>query len=112
MRSLTECLVFKYWRAIISWKLELKHEKWFVPINWIQTMMVRCFEKGTLGHTNELRVLLEALDKYRHGFFQLFIYDWIAIPLVSTISVYGYFAFALIGRQFPSQNEYREVVDM
>ncbi|KIH54904.1 hypothetical protein ANCDUO_14947 [Ancylostoma duodenale] len=33
-------------------------------------------------------------------------------PEVSTISVYGYFAFALIGRQFPSQNEYREVVDM
>ncbi|EPB69963.1 Bestrophin [Ancylostoma ceylanicum] len=90
--------------------------KWFVPINWIQTMMVRCFEKGTLGHTNELRVLLDALEKYRNGFFQLFIYDWIAIPLVytqvSTISVYGYFAFALIGRQFPSQNEYREVVDM
>ncbi|EYC00251.1 hypothetical protein Y032_0117g695 [Ancylostoma ceylanicum] len=115
------------------------HQKWFVPINWIQTMMVRCFEKGTLGHTNELRVLLDALEKYRNGFFQLFIYDWIAIPLVytqnfrnrfarlflydwiviplvytqvSTISVYGYFAFALIGRQFPSQNEYREVVDM
>ncbi|XGW08245.1 hypothetical protein V3C99_010948 [Haemonchus contortus] len=92
------------------------HQKWFVPINWIQTMMVRCFEKGTLGHTNELRVLLDALEKYRNGFFQLFIYDWIAIPLVytqvSTISVYGYFAFALIGRQFPSQNEYRETVDM
>lgn len=92
------------------------HQKWFVPINWIQTMMVRCFEKGTLGHTNELRVLLDALEKYRNGFFQLFIYDWIAIPLVytqvSTISVYGYFAFALIGRQFPSENEYREIVDM
>ncbi|KAK6042563.1 Bestrophin [Cooperia oncophora] len=51
------------------------HQKWFVPINWIQTMMVRCFEKGTLGHTNELRVLLDALEKYRNGFFQLFIYD-------------------------------------
>ncbi|KAK6056919.1 Bestrophin [Cooperia oncophora] len=60
------------------------HQKWFVPINWIQTMMVRCFEKGTLGHTNELRVLLDALEKYRNGFFQLFIYDWIAIPLVYT----------------------------
>ncbi|VDM67663.1 unnamed protein product [Strongylus vulgaris] len=59
-------------------------QKWFVPINWIQTMMVRCFEKGTLGHTNELRVLLDALEKYRNGFFQLFIYDWIAIPLVYT----------------------------
>ncbi|CAJ0607246.1 unnamed protein product [Cylicocyclus nassatus] len=92
------------------------HQKWFVPLNWIQTMMVRCFEKGTLGHTNELRSLLDALEKYRNGFFQLFIYDWIAIPLVytqvSTISVYGYFAFALIGRQFPSQNQYGEVVDM
>ncbi|KAE9417694.1 hypothetical protein Angca_010032, partial [Angiostrongylus cantonensis] len=92
------------------------HQKWFVPINWIQTMMIRCFERGTLSHTNELRVLLDALEKYRNGFFQLFIYDWIAIPLVytqvSTISVYGYFAFALIGRQFPSQNEYREVVDL
>ncbi|KAK6737529.1 hypothetical protein RB195_019936 [Necator americanus] len=60
------------------------HQKWFVPINWIQTMMVRCFEKGTLSHTNELRVLLDALEKYRNGFFQLFIYDWIAIPLVYT----------------------------
>ncbi|EYC00250.1 hypothetical protein Y032_0117g695 [Ancylostoma ceylanicum] len=111
------------------------HQKWFVPINWIQTMMVRCFEKGTLGHTNELRVLLDALEKYRNALFisslqmlltqlenfrnrfaRLFLYDWIVIPLVytqvSTISVYGYFAFALIGRQFPSQNEYREVVDM
>ncbi|CAD6192082.1 unnamed protein product [Caenorhabditis auriculariae] len=92
------------------------HQKWWVPLNWIQTMMVRCFEKGTLTHTNELRVLLDALEKYRNGFFQLFIYDWIAIPLVytqvSTISVYGYFAFALIGRQFPSQNENREVIDM
>ncbi|PIC45463.1 hypothetical protein B9Z55_005474 [Caenorhabditis nigoni] len=60
------------------------HQKWWVPLNWIQTMMVRCFEKGTLTHTNELRVLLDALEKYRNGFFQLFIYDWIAIPLVYT----------------------------
>ncbi|CAI4232698.1 unnamed protein product [Auanema sp. JU1783] len=92
------------------------HQKWFVPINWMQTMMVRCFEKGTLTHTNELRVLLDSLEKYRTGFFQLFLYDWIAIPLVytqvSTISVYGYFAFALIGRQFPSQTENNQIVDM
>ncbi|GMT14264.1 hypothetical protein PFISCL1PPCAC_5561, partial [Pristionchus fissidentatus] len=92
------------------------HQKWFVPVNWIQTMMVRCFEKGTLTHTNELRVLLDALEKFRNGFFQLFIYDWIAIPLVytqvSTISVYGYFAFALIGRQYPSVNQFREPVDV
>ncbi|CAN86624.1 Bestrophin homolog [Caenorhabditis elegans] len=92
------------------------HQKWWVPLNWIQTMMVRCFEKGTLTHTNELRVLLDALEKYRNGFFQLFIYDWIAIPLVytqvSTISVYGYFLFALIGRQYPSKNENEEIVDV
>ena len=36
----------------------------------------------------------------------------IFILQVSTISVYGYFAFALIGRQFPSMNENREMVDM
>ncbi|KAF8363320.1 best-23 [Pristionchus pacificus] len=92
------------------------HQKWFVPVNWIQTMMVRCFEKGTLTHTNELRVLLDALEKFRNGFFQLFIYDWIAIPLVytqvSTISVYGYFAFALIGRQYPSLNQFQQPVDI
>ncbi|CAB3404254.1 unnamed protein product [Caenorhabditis bovis] len=92
------------------------HQKWWVPLNWIQTMMVRCFEKGTLTHTNELRVLLDALEKYRHGFFQLFIYDWIAIPLVytqvSTISVYGYFLFALIGRQYPSQTDNGDIVDV
>lgn len=40
--------------------------------------------QGTLTHTNELRVLLDALEKYRNGFFQLFIYDWITIPLVYT----------------------------
>ncbi|ETN83652.1 hypothetical protein NECAME_17394 [Necator americanus] len=34
---------------------------------------------------------------------------WKRLEEVSTISVYGYFAFALIGRQFPSHNEYREV---
>jgi hypothetical protein len=46
--------------------------------------MVKCFEMGTLTHTNELRVLLDSLEKYRNGFFQLFIYDWITIPLVYT----------------------------
>uniref|UniRef100_A0A0K0E4U6 Bestrophin homolog n=1 Tax=Strongyloides stercoralis TaxID=6248 RepID=A0A0K0E4U6_STRER len=92
------------------------HKKWFVPLNWIQTMLVRCYEKGTLSHTNELRVLLDSLEKYRNGFFQLFIYDWITIPLVYTqvasISVYGYFAFALIGRQFPSKNENGDLIDL
>ncbi|KAK0394651.1 hypothetical protein QR680_000857 [Steinernema hermaphroditum] len=92
------------------------HQRWFVPLNWIQTMMVRCFEKGTLSHTNELRVLLDSLEKYRQGFFQMFIYDWITIPLVYTqvasISVYGYFAFALIGRQFPALNQHQHVVDL
>ncbi|CAJ0932409.1 unnamed protein product, partial [Mesorhabditis belari] len=92
------------------------HQKWFVPINWIQTMMLRCFEKGTLSHTNELRVLLDNLDNFRSQFFKLFIYDWISIPLVytqvSTISVYGYFMFTLIGQQFPSVNLYNEKVDI
>ncbi|PAV86401.1 hypothetical protein WR25_15391 isoform D [Diploscapter pachys] len=104
---------------VIFQKITVKvdpHQKWWVPLNWIQTMMVRCFEKGTLTHTNELRVLLDALENYRKGFFTLFLYDWIQIPLVyshvSTISVYGYFAFALIGRQFPSMNENKEMVDM
>lgn len=31
---------------------------------------------------------------------------------VSTISVYGYFLFALIGRQYPSKNENEEIVDV
>ncbi|PAV86400.1 hypothetical protein WR25_15391 isoform A [Diploscapter pachys] len=104
---------------VIFQKITVKvdpHQKWWVPLNWIQTMMVRCFEKGTLTHTNELRVLLDALENYRKGFFTLFLYDWIQIPLVyshvSTISVYGYFAFALIGRQFPSMNENKEMVDI
>ncbi|VDM45856.1 unnamed protein product [Toxocara canis] len=92
------------------------HQKWFVPLNWIQTMVVRCFEKGTLTHTNEMRVILDSLEKYRQGFFQLFIYDWITIPLVYTqvasISVYGYFIFALIGRQFPGMNERQEIIDI
>ncbi|VDL75531.1 unnamed protein product [Nippostrongylus brasiliensis] len=71
--------------------------------------MLACF-------ISSLQVLLTQLETYRSRFARLFLYDWIVIPLVytqvSTISVYGYFAFALIGRQFPSQNEYREVVDM
>uniref|UniRef100_A0A0M3HT99 Bestrophin homolog n=1 Tax=Ascaris lumbricoides TaxID=6252 RepID=A0A0M3HT99_ASCLU len=41
-------------------------------------------EMGTLTHTNEMRVILDSLGKYRQGFFRLFIYDWISIPLVCT----------------------------
>ncbi|KAK6737533.1 hypothetical protein RB195_019936 [Necator americanus] len=61
-------------------------------------------------------MLLSQLENFRELFARVYIYDWVVIPLVytqvSTISVYGYFAFALIGRQFPSHNEYREVVDI
>uniref|UniRef100_A0A914UW06 Bestrophin homolog n=1 Tax=Plectus sambesii TaxID=2011161 RepID=A0A914UW06_9BILA len=92
------------------------HKKWFVPLNWIQTMLVRCLEQERLTHSNELRGLLDNLNHYRQGFFQLFLYDWITIPLVytqvATISVYGFFAFTLIGRQFPSVNDAKESVDL
>lgn len=53
------------------------------------TIFVQCFEMGTLTHTNEMRVILDSLGKYRQGFFRLFIYDWISIPLVCTEVTYS-----------------------
>ncbi|UMM17467.1 hypothetical protein L5515_013999 [Caenorhabditis briggsae] len=61
-------------------------------------------------------MLTRKLEEYRQRIASVFLYDWICIPLVycqvSTISVYGYFLFALIGRQYPSKNENEEIVDV
>lgn len=93
------------------------HKGWFVPLNWIQSLVVKCYEQKRLTHTNELKFLLDELHKYRRKFSNLFQHQWVNIPLVytqvATIAVYGYFGLCLIGRQYPHRpTNAKETVDM
>lgn len=60
------------------------HKQWFMPLNWVQSVLIRCFEENRISHVNELRQLIDELRQYRMGFSELFVYDWITIPLVYT----------------------------
>ncbi|CAJ0591486.1 unnamed protein product [Cylicocyclus nassatus] len=78
------------------------HGRWFVPIMWTVNLIKKQYALGKIDSI-QMDMLLQQLYSYRHGFFMLWIYDWVKIPLVYAqvvaIATYGYFVICLIGRQ-------------
>ena len=53
------------------------HSRWTVPVCWIQTIFLRCYERRFVGKINELNCLQSELLKFRLTFIKLFKYDWV-----------------------------------
>lgn len=78
---------------------------WQLPLQWAQSIITSLTgdEPGNLSPALATAILNE-FNKFRLNLRNLFVFDWICIPLVytqaTTIGLYGYFGLCLIGRQF------------
>ncbi|KAI6184094.1 Bestrophin-like protein [Aphelenchoides bicaudatus] len=80
------------------------HIKYWVPIEWIFTLMRKARDSKMIESDYIYVDLLEKIRQYRVNVLTLTIYDWVPIPLVYTqvvnIAVRAYFLVALLGRQY------------
>ncbi|CAJ0601670.1 unnamed protein product [Cylicocyclus nassatus] len=76
--------------------------RWMTPLHWIQQIM-RKEEEEKKPTTSLFNNFMTELKLFRQSLRRLFCYDWVCVPLVYTqvaaLATYGFFFFALFGRQ-------------
>ncbi|GMT24548.1 hypothetical protein PFISCL1PPCAC_15845, partial [Pristionchus fissidentatus] len=83
-------------------KEECPYTRWMTPLHWVQQIMAEEVTKNDMPVTF-LTNFVSELKSFRTSFRRLFCHDWVCVPLVYTqvaaIATYGFFFFALFGRQ-------------
>ncbi|KAJ7332795.1 hypothetical protein JRQ81_014975 [Phrynocephalus forsythii] len=75
--------------------------KYWIPCVWFTNLAAQARRDGRIRDDVALRLLIDELNLYRSKCSMLFHFDWISIPLVYTqVTVYSFFAFCVVGRQF------------
>ncbi|GMS96620.1 hypothetical protein PENTCL1PPCAC_18795 [Pristionchus entomophagus] len=78
------------------------YTRWMTPLHWVQQIMEEEVSKHGMTVTY-LTNFASELKNFRTSFRRLFCHDWVCVPLVYTqvaaIATYGFFFFALFGRQ-------------
>ncbi|NWY58673.1 BEST4 protein, partial [Chionis minor] len=92
--------------------------KYWIPCVWCTNLAAQARQDGRIRDDMALCPLTDELNLYQAKCSMLFHYGWISIPLVYTqvvaITIYSFFAFCLIGRQFlePLEPGQEEDLDM
>ncbi|KAF8374320.1 hypothetical protein PRIPAC_80749 [Pristionchus pacificus] len=89
-------------------KEECPYTRWMTPLHWVQQIMANEVANHDMQVTY-LTNFMSELKNFRASFRRLFCHDWVCVPLVYTqvaaIATYGFFFFALFGRQNINQND-------
>ncbi|GMR49442.1 hypothetical protein PMAYCL1PPCAC_19637, partial [Pristionchus mayeri] len=92
----------------INDKEESPYTRWMTPLHWVQQIMSDEVTKQGMTVTY-LTNFISELKSFRTSFRRLFCHDWVCVPLVYTqvaaIATYGFFFFALFGRQNINGND-------
>ncbi|CAD6191947.1 unnamed protein product [Caenorhabditis auriculariae] len=84
-------------------ELQLKYNKYFLPIQWCFTLLYEARTQGKIGADVMLNELIKSVSDFRRGLGQLCNFDWVPIPLVYPqvvfLAVRSYFFLCLIARQ-------------
>lgn len=80
------------------------HVQPFVPIVWVTSLITLAEKDRLINNRHALIFILDEVNNFRQGLLDLFMLDYVCIPLVYTqvvtLSVYSYFVASLIGRQY------------
>ncbi|KHN80851.1 Bestrophin-1 [Toxocara canis] len=83
--------------------IKLKYDKYWVPTNWIYTLIFRARKEGKITHDILASKLCDEIKSFRYNLQMVCNYDWVPLPLVYLqavfLATYAYFATCLIGRQ-------------
>uniref|UniRef100_A0A0M3INX3 Bestrophin homolog n=1 Tax=Ascaris lumbricoides TaxID=6252 RepID=A0A0M3INX3_ASCLU len=99
--------------------IKLKYDKYWVPTNWIYTLIFRARREGKITHDILASKLCDEIKTFRYNLQMVCNYDWVPLPLVYTqavfLATYAYFATCLIGRQKIITDRdvpYKHILDM
>ncbi|CAH8868545.1 unnamed protein product [Trichobilharzia szidati] len=80
------------------------HMQPFLPIVWTTSLITRAQKEGLITNHHALVSIIDEVNNFRQGLLDMFMMDFVCIPLVYTqvvtLAVYIYFVASLIGRQF------------
>nr|CAH8863153.1 unnamed protein product [Trichobilharzia regenti] len=80
------------------------HVQPFLPIIWTISLITRAQKEGLIRNHHALASIIDEVNNFRQGLLDMFMMDFVCIPLVYTqvvtLAVYIYFLASLIGRQF------------
>ncbi|VDM49084.1 unnamed protein product [Toxocara canis] len=99
--------------------IKLKYDKYWVPTNWIYTLIFRARKEGKITHDILASKLCDEIKSFRYNLQMVCNYDWVPLPLVYLqavfLATYAYFATCLIGRQkiiTDRDTPYKHTLDM
>ncbi|CAH8622303.1 unnamed protein product [Heterobilharzia americana] len=80
------------------------HMQPFVPVIWTTSLITRAKKEGLIVNHHALVSIIDEINNFRQGLLDMFMMDFVCIPLVYTqvvtLAVYIYFVASLVGRQF------------
>ncbi|KAH8864425.1 Bestrophin-2 [Schistosoma japonicum] len=80
------------------------HVQPFVPIVWTTSLITLAGKEGFITNHHALVSIIDEINNFRQGLLDMFMIDFVCIPLVYTqvvtLAVYIYFIASLVGRQF------------
>ncbi|KAK5979267.1 Bestrophin [Trichostrongylus colubriformis] len=92
------------------------HAKYWLPIQWLQSLITLAWDEKRIKGEVIYVSLLDRIAGYRSSVINLFLYDWVPVPLVYTqvvhLTVYSYFVIALFARQYLDRESVKKAVDL
>ncbi|CAH8669187.1 unnamed protein product [Schistosoma rodhaini] len=80
------------------------HVQPFVPVVWTTSLVTLAGKEGFITNHHALVSIIDEINNFRQGLLDMFMIDFVCIPLVYTqvvtLAVYIYFIASLVGRQF------------
>ncbi|KAK6732130.1 hypothetical protein RB195_016485 [Necator americanus] len=92
------------------------HAKYWLPIQWLLSLVTLARDEGRIEGEVIYVSLFDRIAGFRAKLINLFLFDWVPVPLVYTqvvhLAVYSYFGFALLGRQYLEREGVKKSIDL
>ncbi|KAK6024118.1 hypothetical protein OSTOST_10077, partial [Ostertagia ostertagi] len=85
-------------------KVVTPNAKYWLPIQWLLSLITLAWDEKRIKGEVIYVSLLDRIAVFRSSLINLWLFDWVPVPLVYTqvvhLTVYSYFVIALFARQY------------
>ncbi|PIO73407.1 Bestrophin [Teladorsagia circumcincta] len=97
-------------------KVNTNNAKYWLPIQWLLSLITLAYEEKRIKGEVIYVSLLDRIAVFRSTLINLWLFDWVPVPLVYTqvvhLTVYSYFVIALFARQYIDRDPLRKSIDL
>uniref|UniRef100_A0A7I5E7M9 Bestrophin homolog n=1 Tax=Haemonchus contortus TaxID=6289 RepID=A0A7I5E7M9_HAECO len=97
-------------------KVSTPHAKYWRPIQWLLSLVTLAWDEKRIKGEVIYVSLVDRIAVFRAKLINMFLFDWVPVPLVYTqvvhLTVYSYFVIALFSRQYLDRDPVKKSIDL